>query len=351
MAHTERVRFAARTRFRRGVAFLLTAAPFALGLYACVAAIMQDHSRDGVVLLGIGAFVSLLLHLRTKGSLPTPGPFETAAVAVDEGVVTIRTGKDVVELRPKDVKRAYVVPRGGAAEVIIETENGRCELSAHRVAFAREIIEALGQAPSQKPCTFGFAGGLRVTVAVDGVLVAWPLLRRRRFVPHVQIARVTDGPEGVTLALSDGSTYEIAIGGHPREVEKRVALVERLNEARDAYNRAEGAGATVHLERLGRSLEDWVRESKALTSGGGGRYRAAAPPPEVLWRIVTDPSEDEEKRVGASLALRGVLDDEGRERLRVAAEAAASPKVRVALLASADEEDDEAVIERMKKRA
>jgi hypothetical protein len=60
-----------------------------------------------------------------------------------------------------------------------------------------------------------------------------------------------------------------------------------------------------------------------------------------LWRIALDPAEKPDLRIGASLALRAGLDDEGKSRLRVAAEAAASPRVRVALAAVAEGDDDE----------
>ncbi len=49
----------------------------------------------------------------------------------------------------------------------------------------------------------------------------------------------------------------------------------------------------------------------------------------------------EEMRIGAGLALRGTLDSAGRTRLRVAAEASASPKVRVVLEAAAEEGVDD----------
>ncbi|HZU83716.1 MAG TPA: hypothetical protein VE987_12400, partial [Polyangiaceae bacterium] len=58
---------------------------------------------------------------------------------------------------------------------------------------------------------------------------------------------------------------------------------------------------------------------------------SAALPSERLWRVVEDSSADRTARAGAALALTRSLDDTGRERLRVAAESCAEPRLRVAL--------------------
>ena len=49
---------------------------------------------------------------------------------------------------------------------------------------------------------------------------------------------------------------------------------------------------------------------------------------------------DLELRIGPELVLRGSLDEEGKSRVRVAAEASASPKLRVALDAAASDGSD-----------
>ena len=64
-------------------------------------------------------------------------------------------------------------------------------------------------------------------------------------------------------------------------------------------------------------------------------------PKERLWRIATNPTETDELRIGASLTLRSSLDEEGRARLRAAAEASVSPRVRVVLETAADDLPDD----------
>ena len=87
-----------------------------------------------------------------------------------------------------------------------------------------------------------------------------------------------------------------------------------------------------------------------MLEDAGGGYRSASVPEDTLWRVALDPSEPAEDRIGAGLALRSKLDDEGRARLRVAAEAAASPEVRIALEGAASEVDDDALAEVLERR-
>jgi hypothetical protein len=91
----------------------------------------------------------------------------------------------------------------------------------------------------------------------------------------------------------------------------------------------------------GRSAGQWMKDLRALFCGSN--YRAPVLPPDQLWRIAEDPAAEPAKRAGAAFVLRRTLDDEGRARLRVAAEASAAPRVRVALLAASDTRHDEAL--------
>jgi hypothetical protein len=190
-----------------------------------------------------------------------------------------------------------------------------------------------------------------VTVGIDGVLVAWPLLGKRRFIRHDQIDDVRWSHERIALVLKDGSRYEIDTNAKkPAARDAHEALVERLRAAREAYASGGAGEPLALLARGGRSREAWVRELRAMSEAAGAHYRAASLPSETLWRIALDASEKEELRIGATLALRAALDDDGRTKLRVAAEAAASPRVRVALAAAADEPDDDAMAAALARR-
>jgi hypothetical protein len=75
-------------------------------------------------------------------------------------------------------------------------------------------------------------------------------------------------------------------------------------------------------------------------------YRRAAVPSASLWQIVEDPTAEPPIRAGAAVALVQALDEPGRQRLRVAAQACAAPKLRVALELVAEEAElDESRLE------
>jgi hypothetical protein len=203
---------------------------------------------------------------------------------------------------------------------------------------ARAILRELRLDAASRPATFRFFFGLRVTVGADGVVIENPVpgLGRRQFVSHARINNVRRGGDRVILETSR-ARFEIMTNGG----DAHAALVERLLAAKEAYAAGGGSDALALVRRRGRSALSWVKELRALGEGHRTDYRSASVPLDALYRAAIDPQEREEARIGATLALRGALDDEGRARLRVAAEAAASPRVRVALSAAADALDDE----------
>lgn len=98
------------------------------------------------------------------------------------------------------------------------------------------------------------------------------------------------------------------------------------------------------LARAGRGTRAWLREV-ALASDDRASFRVPAVPAEALWRVVEDPAAASTARAGAALALRARLDDEGRTRLRVLADACAAPRLRVALQQVASTAEAEALEE------
>lgn len=269
-----------------------------------------------------------------------------------DGLVISSSQADV-SLSRADITRAYADREGEGSRVTLERGSfKRYELSFDDPGSGRALLRAMRLSALDTPLTFSFFFNLRVTIGADGVLVAWPLLRRRRFIPHGAIEAV-DAPDGetVVLRLQGGKTYTIATRKSPGQpTSEQSAFIERLTDAWEAYRAGIAPDALGLLARAGRGTLDWVRGLRALGEGQGG-YRGIGLTPDHLWRIAEDASAPRESRVGAALALRSTLDDEGRRRLRVAAESSASPKVRVALEATADEVDDEAVAARIEGQA
>jgi hypothetical protein len=85
-----------------------------------------------------------------------------------------------------------------------------------------------------------------------------------------------------------------------------------------------------------------LRELRALAVARD--YREVQVDSERLWRLLDDPAAAPASRAGAALALSSI-DAASRTRLRVAAEACAEPRLRVALSRVADGAPDDALEE------
>ena len=196
-----------------------------------------------------------------------------------------------------------------------------------------------------------FAGMLpsKIAIGVDGVLVRW--LWQKKFIPMSQIARIERADDRtVVLHLVDGSEELIYTSMRRRSgfgsswaVQHRDAVLARIGEAIMAY-RARGPAADISalVGKGTRTRSEWLGALGKLRGAEGG-YRDAVVRDDDLWRVVEDPSAPEDARGGAALLLRRSLDEAGKARVRVAAEATASPKLRVALDAAASDTADEAM--------
>lgn len=186
---------------------------------------------------------------------------------------------------------------------------------------------------------------MRVTVGADGVHLH-QAITGSRFISFRDLASVSMEKHTITFRLVDLSTvcvHHLGEGrpelGYDREREG-AALVARVREAHAAFHAAAPSGAHG-LGRGRRSATEWIQHASALREDSVA-YRAAAVPNEHLWRIVEDAAASPTERAGAALALRRDLDDAGRTRLRLAAEACAERRLRVAL-ETATEEDEAAL--------
>jgi len=182
------------------------------------------------------------------------------------------------------------------------------------------------------------AEGGRVTVGSDGVRITRPF-GKEVFIAYGDVARAEACTywlrPSILIALRSGVTLQLAWqnrGLRDRTVE-RDELVRRL----DAEARAPRASppAAALFARSG-PVGDWIRRVRSLPRDAS--YRGVTP--DMLWALVESPAAEPTARAGAAAALAESLDDEGRVRLRVAAEACAEPRLRVALEAAADDDDD-----------
>lgn len=187
----------------------------------------------------------------------------------------------------------------------------------------------------------------RVEVGVDGVLIRW--MWQKRFIPMNQIRRVSmRDSRQVVLHLESGEEVNI-YAAMPRSdgsfaLQRRDALVARIREAQLVYqSRGPIVDVAALVGRGDRPRSEWVEALMKLRDQAG--YREAVVRDEDLWRLVEDPAAPEDARAGAVMALRsgkGGLGEEGKARVRVAADATASPKLRVVLDAAVADSDEEA---------
>jgi hypothetical protein len=98
------------------------------------------------------------------------------------------------------------------------------------------------------------------------------------------------------------------------------------------------------LEPVEATGQAWWTRLRALSQPGEGHYREDASPLGALWGVLEDPRQSATQRAGAAAALRGDLDEAGRERVRVALEAVADPGVRVVFDAVGRQADEAQVV-------
>ncbi len=192
-----------------------------------------------------------------------------------------------------------------------------------------------------------------VTVGGDGVLVQW--LRWKRFVPIGDIGSAVVFDEGMgrnrrvgVLLSLPREELRIPVGSI-WDLERAKALLERIDEVKATRN-AKAIGDTAadgflaQIERKAKSTKEWLDELRAIGTGALATHRIAPVAPETLLRVVEDPQAPKPARVAAAVALKSSGDEDAVRRVRVAAETAAHPKLRVALERSI-EEDEAALIE------
>jgi len=188
-----------------------------------------------------------------------------------------------------------------------------------------------------------------VRVGRDGIYLGrW---RARRFIPATEIVSVQerlairtrhDGTrdiEGLDLMLRAQGSVHISLRKRGEQAARIKDRIERLiHESR--------GDSSLHLDQLsrrGKSLAAWKQDLALLAKNGG--FRASTTSFDDLDAVLSDPTASLEHRLAAALALRSRADTHASARIRVAAEASAHPKVRVALAELATGDDADAAIE------
>ncbi len=197
----------------------------------------------------------------------------------------------------------------------------------------------------------------KITIGLDGVLLE--RRSRRRLVSYDELDRVEVGDRALVLELRGGERVELSVRGLAQDqrragggllgfpsAEAYLASVrERVLEAREARTRGQGAAASALL-RGDKPLPRWLDELRGLLGDKHASFRRGAVSAGHLWAAVEDPTAEPSVRVAGAVALAPHLDAQGKERLRVAAAAVASPDLRAAIEECAADElaEEEALV-------
>jgi hypothetical protein len=198
----------------------------------------------------------------------------------------------------------------------------------------------------------------KLTIGLDGVLVTW--LGRRELIRFADLRAVDHDGERLHLVLASGEKRTLSArwlgsrfdkrGGRDSEFGSKAAYLDAIvARVRAAIVMSRGAGAALQkqaLLRQGRDVDAWIAALRGLLPRGAGSFREAETLPEQLWGTVEDGAADPEARAAAAIALSPALDANDRERLRGVARVVVAPRLRIAIDAVADG-DDEAVREAM----
>lgn len=189
----------------------------------------------------------------------------------------------------------------------------------------------------------------KITIGADGILTKW--LRWRSYFPFSEVAQVSPVDQhvlnkvyrGVQITLRDGTSKFLPITQKGWGEEAYDATIERIREAIEVYRAGyAGTNASV-LARNGRAPREWVTALRQIGEGANADMRTAPVQIEQLLRMVEDLGASAIVRASAAVALAARGSDDDRARIRVAAEATAAPKLRVALekASTADTEEEE----------
>ncbi|MDC0739922.1 hypothetical protein [Polyangium mundeleinium] len=167
-----------------------------------------------------------------------------------------------------------------------------------------------------------------------------------RWIPHSRVCTVEEQPRSLFLVVGEagrpGERVEVATGD-PSFI---LALAGRLRLAIAlGSNGADGPPVGAELDPAGKSFTEWKDKLQSLLLHAG--YRKSAVTYEELVAVVDDPDLPPGQRLGAAMAIGIAKHPDGRERIRVAAEACADDAMKYALEEAAEGELDERTLRRV----
>jgi hypothetical protein len=176
--------------------------------------------------------------------------------------------------------------------------------------------------------------GTTVRIGTDGVSIH--RLGRRRFIPRAELTGVATHASTLVFERRGGDPIVVRAASN----DETATLARRVGEALADHAQETPAAALAALDRAGRPIEEWRRALDALLGEAAG-YRRAGIAADDLFGVVENGAARPERRVAAAAALVARGGAEARARVRIAAEACVSEKLRLALGHAAEGEIDE----------
>lgn len=181
---------------------------------------------------------------------------------------------------------------------------------------------------------------VELSVGADGIVLRGAL--STRFFRYEEVETVAAEHHRLRLKLRGKAPLLLeAVSKSTERASDIWNLAARIHQGRST-TQSHAHDLEAVLKRGDRTVGQWLQDVRTLTGQEVG-YRDASIDDDKLWSVVEDASLDSSQRTAAGIALRDHLDARGKLRLRVAADASASPQVRVALEAVLGAADDELV--------
>ena len=179
----------------------------------------------------------------------------------------------------------------------------------------------------------------QLTIGADGVLLEGPF--RKRFFPRARIFGVETIQGHVSLLLGGGDdVQEVRLTSEHGD--RQEALIQRIRGAIEQHGDGEDPRAAL-LARGSDSIGAWRDRLRKLVAESPG-YRSRVLPSDVLVRMAKDADAPADVRVGAAMAIGIQGDEEAKRELRIATDAIANEKLRVAIEAASDGNAEEEAI-------
>lgn len=228
---------------------------------------------------------------------------------------------------------------------IIMTVCGIAALMATGIRLPPHAMTLVVLLASVPPLAFVVLRSPMAEIGVDGVLITSG--RKKTWVPFADVHSIEKHDGTVRFRLSDRRCVDVRLFDRSitvvtkAMVNVRDAFLVRAREALAAHRASSGPRElAATLARADRDKDEWLTTLRQLRDGEAG-YRSSPMRDEDLWRVVEDPGAPEDARAAAAFILRRPGEETApAERLRVAAQAVAAPRLRIAL-----ESDDEDALE------